>query len=97
MKELDKITITDDEQPLLITKVDSCGNDACKQCRSKSIIGLIPELCFIVGLTEGQQSKLKVMTDLMEATNEFFEKHETKPATFVNRVLGKIFYIWYFF
>ena len=57
--------IQHDKQPLLASIVKPRRFDECQEER---VIALIPELCFVTGLTDEQRGNFNVMASLLKET-----------------------------
>ncbi|CAL8071261.1 unnamed protein product [Orchesella dallaii] len=64
------INVQDMEQPMLLSKLKPRRNERMlmREETEQRIAALVPEFCFLTGLTEDQRSNFKVMTDLATST-----------------------------
>ncbi|XP_055936429.1 piwi-like protein Ago3 [Argiope bruennichi] len=77
------IQINDLNQPLLLSKSDK---KRCREGEEPQLICLIPELCFMTGLTDTMRSDFKVMKDIAAYTRVQPENRQLALQRFVDNV-----------
>jgi PAZ domain len=74
------------EQPLLVNRIKPRRGDLIQEDK---IVALVPELCYITGLTDDQRSNFTVMKDLGEHTRLSPAQRKIALERFINEINGK--------
>ena len=77
------ITITDKQQPLLIHRPKVRG---IAEVEAERIIKLVPEFCFMTGLTEAMRSDFKIMKEVGSYTRLSPAQRQVSDVTILKRV-----------
>jgi len=76
------LEIVDRKQPLLVSRKNMKGNVNAPQIK----LYLIPELCYLTGLTQGQRDDFKVMKSVANQTNVGPEEREHRKRQLIKRI-----------
>lgn len=93
LKRYPEAKVTDDKQPMLISKLKPRKNERVVEGEGERLAALVPECCYITGLTEDQKQNFKVMTDLAASTRIVPAQRVTNLDKFISRILGKLCYL----
>lgn len=80
------INIKDIHQPMLLNRKTVRKNDKQGQDREEQIVGLVPELCFMTGLTDALRADHRVMKDVAQYTRITPHVRMNSLRKFVNSV-----------
>lgn len=78
------------DQPMLVSKLKPRKIDLLKGKKDEHrVAALVPELCFLTGLTDEQRANYKVMTDLANITRLTPPQRVENLNKFVKKLMGK--------
>jgi aubergine-like protein len=85
-KEHHQMDILDVTQPMLLSRVKPRRGDLIQEDK---LIALVPELCYITGLTDEERNNFAVMKDLGEHTRLTPNQRKVSLEGFINEINGE--------
>ena len=87
-KEHHQVDITDLTQPMLLSRVKPRRGDLIQEAK---LVALVPELCYITGLTDEERNNFTVMKDMGEHTRLTPHQRKVSLESFINEINGETF------